>query len=429
VLNVIRSLLFAAFALFRTRSQSAIEILALRHQLGVLQRSAKRPQLTNVDRGLWVLLSRRWCRWKDALIIVKPATVIRWHRAGFRCYWAWRSRPKGGRPAIDSEVCALIRRMATANLWGAPRIHGELLKLGFQVSEATLSKHMPRWRTPPSQTWRTFLENHVRNLIFVDFFTVPTLLFNVLVVFVVLAHDRRRILSVNVTSSPSAEWTANQIVQAFPWETGPRYLLRDRDKIYGAIFRKRVGDLGIKEVVIAPRSPWQSPYVERVIGTLRRELLDHAIVLNEAHLRRLLRRFIAEYYHPCRTHLSLGKDSPDRRSIEPPELGEVVELPLVGGLHHRYASAGARCVARPARSMRVPERLRFVGRTLSALAGSSAATPSRSAWAAISFTGGTTLIPSRRRPAPSSGGTFATSGRSAEAWRHEPARIWSALAA
>jgi len=341
VLNVIRSLLLAAFALFRTRSQSAIEILALRHQLGVLQRSAKRPRLTNVDRGLWVLLSRRWCRWKDALVIVKPATVIQWHRAGFRRYWAWRSRPKGGRPAIDPEVRNLIRRMANVNLWGAPRIHGELLKLGIDVSEATVSKYLPRPRKPPSQTWRTFLDNHVRTLVSVDFFTVPTVSFQVLFVFVILAHDRRRILSVNVTSSPSAAWTANQIVQAFPWETAPRYLLRDRDGIYGADFRRRIHNRGVKEVMIAPRSPWQSPYVERVIGTFRRELVDHVIVMNEGHLRRLLRRFVAEYYHPCRTHLSLGKDSPDPRPVQTPELGDVIELPLVGGLHHRYSRRAA----------------------------------------------------------------------------------------
>jgi hypothetical protein len=318
-----------------------MEILALRHQLGVLQRSAKRPRLTNVDRGLWVLLSRRWCRWKDALVIVKPATVIQWHRAGFRRYWAWRSRPKGGRPRIDSEVRGLIRRMATVNLWGAPRIHGELLKLGIDVSEATVSKYLPRPRKPPSQTWRTFLDNHVRTLVSVDFFTVPTVFFQVLFVFVILAHDRRRILSVNVTSGPSAAWTANQIVQTFPWETAPRYLLRDRDGIYGTDFRRRIHNLGVEEAVIAPRSPWQSPYVERVIGTFRRELLDNVIVLNEAHLRWLLRKFVAEYYHPSRTHLSLGKDSPDPRPVETPEHGDVIELPLVGGLHHRYARCAA----------------------------------------------------------------------------------------
>jgi putative transposase len=340
-LNLLRSLLFAALAFVRTRRRSAIEILALRHQLGVLKRSVKRPRLTNVDRGLWVLLWRRWANWSDALIVVKPATVITWHRAGFRRYWTWRSRSKGGRAAIDAEVRKLIKRMASANLWGAPRIHGELLKLGIQSSEATVSKYIPRRRKPPSQTWRAFLENHVDTLVSMDFFTVPTVFFHVRFVFVVLAHDRRRILSINVTSSPSAAWTANQIVQAFPWESAPRYLLRDRDSIYGDRFRHRVRNLGIKEVIIARRSPWQNPYAERVIGTLRRELLDHVIVMNQRHLRQLLRRFVGEYYHPCRTHLSLDKDSPEPRNVEPPEMGKVVELPVVGGLHHRYTRRAA----------------------------------------------------------------------------------------
>ena len=341
MLNLLRSLLLAGLAFVRTRSQLAIEILALRHQLGVLKRSVKRFRLTDADRGLWVLLSRRWAGWSDALIIVKPATVIKWHRAGFPRYWTWRSWPKGGRPAIDPEVRKLIRRMATANMWGAPRIHGELLKLGIKISQATVSKYLPRRRKPPSQTWRSFLENHVDTLVSVDFFTVPTVLFRVLFVFVVLAHDRRRILSINVTGNPSAAWTANQIVQAFPWESGPRYLLRDRDGIYGAVFRNRIKHLGTKEVIIARRSPWQNPYAERVIGTLRRELLDHVIVMNERHLRRLLRRFVNEYYHRCRTQLSLGKDAPEARSIEPPEMGKVIELPLVGGLHHQYTRRAA----------------------------------------------------------------------------------------
>ncbi len=288
-----------------------------------------------------MLLSRRWTSWSDALIIVKPATVIKWHRAGFRRYWAWRSRPEGDRPAIDPEVRRLIKRMAAANMWGAPRIHGELLKLGIELSEATVFKYMPRRKKPPSQTWRSFLENHLSTLVSVDFFTVPTVFFHVLFVFVVLGHDRRRILSINVTSSPSAAWTANQVAQAFPWESAPRYLLRDRDGIYGKHFRGRVRNLGIEEVVIARRSPWQNPYAERVIGTLRRELVDHVIVMNERHLRRLLRRFASEYYHLCRTHLSLGKDAPEPRPVETPDMGEVVELPLVGGLHHRYTRRAA----------------------------------------------------------------------------------------
>ena len=341
MLDLLRALLLASLAFLRTRRQLAIEILALRQQLCILKRSVKRPRLTNADRGLWVLLSRQWSGWRDALIVVKPATVVKWHRAGFRRYWTWRGRPKRGRPAIDPEVRKLIKQMATANLWGALRVHGELLRLGIQVSEATVSKYMPRRRKPPSQTWRSFLENHVDTLVAIGFFAVPTVLFHVLFVFVVLAHDRRRILNINVTSSPSAAWAANQIVQAFPWETAPRHLLRERDGIYGSAFRDRVRHLSLKEVVIARRSPWQSPYVQRVIGTLRRELLDHVIVMNERHLRRLLRRFVAEYYHPCRTHLSLGKDSPEPRAVEPPETGKVVELPVVGGLHHRYTRRAA----------------------------------------------------------------------------------------
>ncbi len=233
--------------------------------------------------------------------------------------------------------------MARANAsWGAPRIHGELLKLGLVVSEATVSKYLPRLRRgPPSQTWRTFLDNHVAELCSIDFFTVPTATFRVLFGFVVLAHHRRRIVHFNVTSSPSAAWAAQQITNAFPWDTAPRCMLRDRDGIYGAEFRRRVKAMDINEVLIAARSPWQNPYVERVIGTLRRELLDHVIVLGEQHLRRLLRRYIDEYYHPCRTHLSLGKDAPHARRVEPPGMGEVVQLPVVGGLHHRYTRRAA----------------------------------------------------------------------------------------
>jgi putative transposase len=200
---------------------------------------------------------------------------------------------------------------------------------------------LPRRRKPPSQTWRSFLENHLGTLVSVDFFVVPTVLFHVMFVFVVLAHERRRILSINVTSSPSAAWTANQIVQTFPWESAPRYLQRDRDGIYGDRFRHRIKHLGIQEVIIARSSPWQNAYAERVVGTLRRELLDHLIVMNEWHLRRLLRRFVNEYYHPCRTHLSLGKDAPEPRAVEPPEMGEVIDLRLVGGLHHLYARQAA----------------------------------------------------------------------------------------
>ena len=237
---------------------------------------------------------------------------------------------------MAKEIRELIGQMSQANpLWGAPRIHGELLKLGIQVSEATVSKYMPRRRKPPSQTWRSFLENHVDTLVAVDFFTVPTVFFHVLFVFVVLCHDRRRILSINVTSSPSAAWTASQIVQAFPWETASRYLLRDRDGIYGKHFRDRVRGLSIEQVIIARRSPWQNPYGERVIGSIRRECLDNIIVLNKRHLNETLASYF-DYYHRWCTHLSLNMDAQEHRAVQPPGLGKVVEFPDIGGLQRHY---------------------------------------------------------------------------------------------
>jgi len=231
--------------------------------------------------------------------------------------------------------------MTRANpLWGAPRIHGELQKLGLEISQATVSKYLVRRRTPPSQTWRTFLDNHIGSLVSVDFFTVPTALFKVLFVFVVLAHNRRRVVHVNVTDAPTARWTAQQLVEAFPWDTAPRYLLRDRDAIYGAVFSSRAQAMGIHEVKTAPRSPWQNPYVERLIGTLRRECLDHMVVLNETHLCRQLRDYLI-YYHSARTHLSLDKDAPEPRLVEHLDQGRIVETPMVGGLHHRYTRRAA----------------------------------------------------------------------------------------
>jgi putative transposase len=231
--------------------------------------------------------------------------------------------------------------MSQANpLWGAPRIHGELQKLGVEISQAAVSKYVVRHRRPPSQTWRTFLDNHLGNLVSVDFFVVPTVLFKVLFVFVVLAHERRRVVHINVTDSPTAQWTAQQLVEAFPWQTAPRYLLRDRDAVYGVAFSSRVQAMGIHEVKTAPRSPWQNPYVERLIGTLRRECLDHGVVLNQPHLRRLLSAYLI-YYHGARTHLSLAKDAPEPRPVVRPDEGRIVETPMVGGLHHRYTRQAA----------------------------------------------------------------------------------------
>jgi transposase InsO family protein len=225
-------------------------------------------------------------------------------------------------------------------LWGAPRIHGELLKLGVNIGETSVSKYMARRRSPPSQTWRTFLENHLKTTVSIDFFTVPTIRFQVLYVFLVLAHDRRRIVHFNVTAHPTAEWTGQQLREAFPFEEVPRYLLRDRDGIFGADFAKQVRNLGIEEVLSAPRSPWQRAYIERVIGSIRRECIDHVIVFNEAGLYRHLKSFLA-YYHESRTHLSLEKDTPASRPVQPPELGPVIGLAQVGGLHHRYERRAA----------------------------------------------------------------------------------------
>ena len=282
-----------------------------------------------------------WSDWKSALVVVKPATVVAWHRRGLVWYWTRRSRPRGGRPQVGADVRRLIREMAAANpLWGAPRIHGELLKLGFAVSERTVSRLMPRRRTPPSQTWRTFLTNHLGSTVAVDFFAVPTLTCQILFVFVVLAHDRRRILHVNVTQHPTSEWTRQQLRNAFSNDAAARFLLHDRDATFDAAFGRTVAACGLTSVRTAPRSPWQNPYVERVIGSIRRECLDQVIVFNERHLRQMLRSYVSYYQH-SRTHLALGKDTPEPRAIEPAGSGRVVARPEVGGLHHRYERQAA----------------------------------------------------------------------------------------
>jgi len=342
-MSLVLALLGALRAALRTRTDLTLENLALRQQLALLRRRSKRPQLGRFDRAFWVWLSNWWPRWREALHLVRPETVIRWHRQGFRALWSWKSRRgRMGRPQVGSELADLVRTIALANpIWGAPRIHGELLKLGLDVSRRTVARLMPRRPTPPSQTWRTFLQNHLTDLVSIGFFVVPTATFRVLYVFVVLLHHRRQVVHFNVTDSPTAAWTAQQIVEAFPDDSAPRYLLRDRDGIYGGgEFRRRVSGMGIAEVLTAPRSPWQNPFAERVIGTIRRELLDHVIVLNEGHLRRRLHSYLS-YYHGSRTHLALEKDAPEPHAVEPPEHGRVVALPQVGGLHHRYIRRAA----------------------------------------------------------------------------------------
>jgi len=322
--------------------QIALENLALRQQLAVYKRTAPRPRLHTMDRLFWVGLARVWTGWRQALIIVSPDTVLRWQRRRFREYWTRLSgRSRGGRPPVSTEVAALVRTMATANpLWGAPRIHGELLKLGIDVAERTVSRLMPKRRPEPSQTWRAFLANHVRDLVSIDFFTVPTARLRVLFVLVVLTHHRRRVVHFNVTEHPTAVWTAQQLVDAFPDESAPAYLLRDRDGVYGQPFRHRVKGMEIEELLTAPQSPWQNPFVERLIGSIRRECLNHVLVLGERHLRRILTRYLA-YYHQARTHLALDKDAPDRRQIQILAAGRIVQLPEVGGLHHRYIRQAA----------------------------------------------------------------------------------------
>ncbi len=324
----------------RTQRDLAIENLVLRQQLAVLKQRRPRPRLTDADRLFWVVLSKIWPGWREPLHIVQHETIVRWHRQGFRYYWRWKSGRRG-RPRIYPEIRDLIRRMCQGNpLWGAPRIHGELLKLGIEASEATVSKYMIKRRGPPSQTWRTFLENHAKEIIALDFFTVPTATFRILFVLIILSHDRRRILHVNVTTQPTAAWTARQLLEACGTDEGPRYLLRDRDAIYGKAFRRQVTALGIKEVTTAPRSPWQNPYAERLNGSIRRECLDHMIITSERHLKRILSSYV-DYYHSARTHLSLEKDAPEGRVVQPIEKGRVVELKRVGGLHHLYERMAA----------------------------------------------------------------------------------------
>ena len=299
-----------------------------------------------VDRIVWVLLSRIWRRWREALVIVKPATVVSWHRQGFRLFWRWKSRRKPGRPRIDKATRALIKRMFEENEgWGAPRIHAELLKLGIDVGERTVGRVIARLdqssETTPSQSWRTFLKNHMPRTASMDFLVMPTVTFGLLYALVIVRHDRRELVHVNATSNPTARWAAQQVIEAFPYDTAPKYLIRDRDGIYGDDFKQRVAGMGIEQVVTAPRSPWQNPYAERLIGSIRRDCLNHVIVLNEHHLVRILRRY-QRYYNTSRTHLSLEKDSPEGRPVQPPEVGaKIIALSEVGGLHHRYERRAA----------------------------------------------------------------------------------------
>src|SRR5271156_560813 len=300
--DLLRLILGILVSRFKARATLEAENLVLRQQVNVLRRrTPKRPHLNNTDRFLFVWLYRWFPSILEAVAIVRPETIIRWHRAGFRAYWCWRSRNRVGRPKVSAELRTLIGEMSRANaLWGAPRIHGELLKLGFEA---------------------------------IDLFVLPTIAFQILYCLVIVRHGRRVWVSFGVTANPTAEWISRQVTEAFPCDHAPRYLIRDRDTSYGPAFLQRIRAMGIRDHPIAPRSPWQNAYVERLIGSIRRECLDHMIVFGEAHLLRILRGYAA-YYNVSRTHRSLDKDAPFHRAIE--RLGAVVSRPVLGGLHHQY---------------------------------------------------------------------------------------------
>src|SRR6201997_2538462 len=322
--------------LFKPPRRLEVENLFLRHQLNVaLRRAPQRVRLRAGDRALMVWMTRMWPSLLGLTRVVQPATILRWHRCGFRAYWRWKSRGRPGRPRVSCELRELIQRMSKENpLWGAPRIHGELLKLGFEIAESTVSKYMIRRRGPPSQTWRTFLRNHAEAIAAVDLCVVPTLTFECLFAFLVVGHGRRQLLWFAVTPRPTAEWLAQQIVEAFPWSTATTYLVRDNDRAYGQAFTRRLRTMGIRDRPTSPRSPWQNAYVERLIGTLRRECLDHVLIYDERHLRRILTLY-SLYYNETRTRLGLGKDAPLRRAVQ--RSGTIVTTPILSGLHHRYA--------------------------------------------------------------------------------------------
>ena len=330
------SLIWAALVgLFRSRASMAAEMLVLRHQINILRRhSPKRQTFSVMDRLIFAGLYRLAPTVLNALAVLRPDTVIKWHRAGFRSYWRWKSRRRGGRPTLATEIRKLIREMSIANpLWGAPRIHGELLKLGIDIGQTSVAKYMAKRRDPPSQGWRTFLRNHADGIAAMDLFVVPTISFRLLYGLLIVGHGRRQILWFGVTAHPTAEWIANQVTEACGWEQAPRYLIRDRDGAYGEVFIRRLRSMGIRDRPTSPRSPWQNAYAERLIGSIRRECVDHIIVLGERHLRHVLLSYM-QYYNEVRTHLSLNKDAPAPRPVQ--RAGYILCRPILGGLHHQY---------------------------------------------------------------------------------------------
>ncbi len=335
MISFLRLFVHVVISPFKAQARLEAEILLLRHQLNVLRRQVSaKPKLTVADRLLFVWLYRLYPSVLSAITIIQPETVLRWHRSGFRLYWRWKSRSQGGRPRVPEEIRRLIREMSVANrLWVAPRIHGELLKLGIEVAQSTVAKYMARSGRGPSQTWKTFLRNHAEAIAAIDMCVVPTLAFDLLFAVLVLGHGRRQLLWFEVTRHPTAEWLARQITEAFPWVSAPTYLVRDNDGAYGHVLTCRVRAMGIRDRPISPGSPWQNGHVERLIGTLRRECLDHVLIIGTRHLRQVLALYAA-YYIQARTHLALQKDAPLRRAVQ--RSGRIVAIPILSGLHHQY---------------------------------------------------------------------------------------------
>jgi transposase InsO family protein len=322
----------------RSRRDLVLENLLLRHQLAVALRPKRRPRVKMGDKVLWALGRRLCADWRRHLVVVRPDTVVRWHRLGWKLFWRWRSRPCGGRPRLGADARELIRRISRENpRWGAERIRGESLKLGVTVSNRSIRRH--RWRCPvrpPSQSWRTFLGNHRADIWAADLLTVQTLTFKTLYVLILVAHGRRELIHIAVTAHPTAAWVWRQVINATPWGRTPAYLVRDRDSIYGGDFVRKAAGLGIKTLLTPVRAPRANAIAERLVGTLRRECLDHLIVVNELHLGAILAEFAA-YYNADRPHRALGLETP--RSRMRPSVGLIRSRPVLGGLHHVYERA------------------------------------------------------------------------------------------
>jgi transposase InsO family protein len=321
--------------LFRSHAARDAEIMFLRQQLLVLERSAPpRLRLRTADRLIFVWLYRLFPGLLGAAVIFKPDTLVRWHRSGFRLYWRWKSRRRVGRPTVSAEIRDLVRTISRDNpFWGAPRIHGELLMLGIDIAQSTVAKYISRHRGPSSPGWRAFLLNHAAHIAAVDLFVIPTVGFKLLYGLVILRLERRRLVWTNVTANPTADWIARQITDAFPWNEAPRYLIRDRDTAFVAAVTRRLRAMGIRDRPITPRSPWQNGHVERLIGSIRRECLDHVMVFGERHLRYLLADYLS-YYNGVRTHLALDKDAPLHRPVQ--TIGRIASVSWLGGLHRQY---------------------------------------------------------------------------------------------